>query len=103
MLTRTLGRLFRATWFRGDLAGNLFRTLEATRSAPRNLSTSLSLWQCIEAADIRPRRIPRIRETFNRGNQSLDELGTCAFPGCGEVHAMAFRCVPAHLDDFSRR
>jgi len=62
------------------------------------------LWgKYIEAADIRPRRIPRIRETFVRGNQSLDELGTAAFAACGEIQAMAVRRVPGHLGDFSRR
>ena len=116
ILTRMLGRLFRqvvppkqvspvvssATWFRGRLVTYL-ACWELHSPLLGTFQPPCSCGQCIEAADIRPRRIPRIRETFNRGNQSLDELGTCAFPGRGEVHATAFRCVPAHLDDFSRR
>src|SRR5215475_2074372 len=57
----------------------------------------------IEAADVHPRRIPLIRETFGRGNQSVDDLGTYAFPAHGGAHATAFRQIPADLGHFGRR
>jgi hypothetical protein len=85
-------------------ADNYFRPLAAARiRALGTFRPPVSLWQVH-----RRRRYPsaalsfQICETFDRGNQSLDELGTRAFPACGGAHTTAIRRIPAHRSDFSR-